>query len=202
MTARDLFLMQHAAVHGSAVRGRGGPTLADRAFANIPDARLRLRPAPGQNSLAWILWHIARAEDALVNLVLLAQPQVLDGGWVERMAVTRRDIGTGMTAEEVAALSEAADLAALREYRDAVGRRTRELVEAMPEDGWTGRVEAADVERAVAAGAFGGKAAPLAGYFTGWPRAAVLGGLAVIHSAEHIGEAFTVQSLGGFGPSA
>jgi hypothetical protein len=82
--------MQHAAVHGAAIRGRGGPTLADRAFGLVSDEQFRLRPAPGQNSLGWLLWHIARAEDALVNLVFLARPQVLDAGWAER---TIRSLG-------------------------------------------------------------------------------------------------------------
>jgi hypothetical protein len=30
---------------------------------------LRARPAKGVNSILWLLWHMARTEDASVNLV-------------------------------------------------------------------------------------------------------------------------------------
>jgi hypothetical protein len=199
MDARDLLLMQHAAVHGLAVRGRGRPTLADRAFGKASDEQMRRRPTPALNSLAWLLWHMARAEDVFVNVILSAQSQVLAGGWASRMRVTQPDIGTGMTAGEVAALSEEIDLAALRDYRDTVGRRTREVVAAMPAEAWDGRVGADDIQRAVDAGAFGPNAGSLGSFFTGWPRAALLSSIAVLHSAQHIGEAVTVRGAGGFG---
>ncbi|MGH7397337.1 MAG: hypothetical protein ACRELW_07365 [Candidatus Rokuibacteriota bacterium] len=39
-----------------------------------------------------------------------------------------RDFGIGMTKPEVAELTSQVDVAALREYRDAVGRRTQEII--------------------------------------------------------------------------
>jgi hypothetical protein len=202
MDASTLFLTQHAGMHGVAVRGRGRPTLADRTFGELTDAQMRLRPAPAANSLAWLLWHMARAEDLFVNTVLFARPQVLADGWSARLEVAPVDIGTGMTAAEAAALADGVDLPALREYRDAVGRRTREIVAAMAPADWEGRVEAADVQRAVDAGGFGPNAGGLAAFFTGWPRAALLSSIAVLHPAQHLGEAATVRSLGGSGLDA
>lgn len=195
MDARALLLMQHAAVHTAAVRGRGRPTLADRTFAKLSDAEMRRRPTPAVNSLAWLLWHMARAEDAFVNVVLAARPQVLADGWTSRLAVAARDIGTGMTGDEVGALTAAIDVTALREYRDAVGRRTRDVVAAFTEDDWNGRIEKADAQRAADEGAFGPNAAALQTFFTGWPRAALLSSIAVLHSAQHIGEAVTIRGL-------
>jgi hypothetical protein len=200
MDAGKLLLIQHAAVHGVAVRGRGRPSLADRVFGTLTDDQMRQRPAEGGNSLAWLLWHVARAEDVFVNTVLWGQPQVFADGWAERLKAARPDIGTGMTATEVATLTDTIDVAALREYRDTVGRRTREGVAAMPADAWEGRVEASDIRRAQEAGAFGPNAAELPAFFTGWPRAALLSSIAVIHSAQHIGEAVTVRGLLGLGP--
>lgn len=200
MDARDLLLMQHAGVHAGAVSGARRPTLADRTFAQISDAEARRRPTPGTNSAAWLLWHIARSEDAIVNLVLFGQAQVLDEGWRRRLRVERSDIGTGMIADEVAALSEAIDLAVLRDYRDAVGRRTRETVQAMPASAWDGRVSVEDLRRATAAGAFGRAADTIEQYFVGWPRPLALAALSVVHSAQHMGEAQTVLSL--LGPGA
>jgi hypothetical protein len=69
---------------------------------------------------------------------------VLDDGWGQRMNVTRRGVGTGMTLEEVAALSEAADVGAVQAYRDAVGLRTREVAAAPGPAGWNDPVRPAD----------------------------------------------------------
>jgi hypothetical protein len=200
MDARDLFLMLHAAVHAGGVSGAKSPTLADRTFADLTEAQLRLRPAAAVNSCAWLLWHMARAEDAIVGLLLLGQPQVYDDAWRKQLGVDRLDIGTGMNAEEVTALGEAIDVTAARAYRDAVGRRTRELVAAMPAEAWEGRVTPEAIRRATDAGAFIPRVAEaMERLFTGRPRAALLGGIAVSHSSQHIGEAQTVRSLGGFG---
>jgi hypothetical protein len=46
---------------------------------------------------------------------------------------------------------------ALREYRDAVGRRTREILGGFRPEEWSGEVAADAVERAAAAGAFGAR---------------------------------------------
>lgn len=199
MDAKDLLLMQHAAMHSAAVSGGSRPTLADRALDKLTEAQLRLRPAPGMNSIAWCFWHIARAEDLFVNLVLAGQPQILDDAWRKRLAVDRRDIGTGMTTDEAGALTDAIDLTALRDYRDAVGRRTREVIAAMPSSGWEGQVGAQAMKRAAEAGAFAPAGAWLEQVFASFPRAAALAGITVSHCAQHIGETFTIRSLGGFG---
>ena len=55
------------------------------------------------------------------------------------------------------------------------------------------------VERAAADGAFGVRREMLAMAFPSRPRAAVLSGIALFHSAGHMGEAATVRTAGGFG---
>src|SRR5215472_15949396 len=66
MDARDLLLEEHSAVHSASV---GGNTfsIADRTFAGLTDEQMRVRPREDLNSLAWIMWHIARAEDVMTN---------------------------------------------------------------------------------------------------------------------------------------
>ncbi len=127
MDARDLFLDQHAAVHSAAVGGNK-MSAVERALGGVSDEQMRVRPREDLNSIAWILWHIARAEDIFVNPVLAGRSQVLDDAWVRRLGVDRRDFGIGMSKDEVSDLTGRVDLGALREYRDAVGKRTREVV--------------------------------------------------------------------------
>jgi DinB family protein len=198
MDTRQLFLDQHAAVHSAAVGGNK-MSQAERAFAGLSDEQMRVRPREDLNSLAWLLWHIGRAEDVVVNQVLAGRPQVLDAGWVRRLGVDRRDFGIGMTSAEVSDLTGRVDLGALREYRDAVGHRTREIVGSFTAEDWDGRVAPERVEQAAAEGGFGARTDGLRKAFPGRPCAAVLTGIALFHPVGHMGEAATIRAAGGFG---
>jgi DinB superfamily len=199
MDVRDLFLDQHAAMHSAAVGGNK-MSASERAFTGLSDEQMRVRPREDLNSLAWLMWHIARGEDIFVNTILGARTQLFDDeGWAKRLAVTRRDFGIGMTSAEVTELTRQIELGALREYRDAVGRRTREVVGCFKPQDWEGTVAADAVQRAAGEGAFGVRTEQIVKAFPGRPRAAMLSGIALFHSAGHLGEAATVRSAGGFG---
>ncbi len=176
MDARDLFMDQHSAVHSAAVAGNKA-SAAERAFAGLSEEQMRVRPREDLNSLAWIMWHIARAEDIIVNPVLAGRSQVFDDAWLRRLGIARRDFGIGMTSPEVSELTGQIDLAALREYRDAVGRRTREIVGGFQAEDWGGEAPAAALERAAAEGAFGARTDALVKAFSGRPRAMLLSGI-------------------------
>jgi hypothetical protein len=198
MDVRDLFLDQHAAMHSAAVGGNK-MSAAERAFAGLSDEQMRVRPREDLNSLAWLMWHIARAEDIMVNQVMNGRAQIFEDGWAKRLGITRRDFGIGMTSAEVTELTGQIDVSALREYRDAVGRRTREIVGGYKAQDWDGQVTAEGMQAAASAGAFGVRTEGVLKVFTGRPRTGVLTGIALFHPAGHMGEAATVRSAGGFG---
>ena len=138
MDARDLFLFEHALAH-SAVVGGNKTSAAENTFGGVTDEQMRVRPREAVNSLAWLMWHIARAEDIMVNPVVSGHDQVLDGSWLSRLRVTRKDFGIGMSKAEVTELTGQIDLHALREHRDAVGRRTRDIVSGFGAEDGTAR---------------------------------------------------------------
>jgi hypothetical protein len=198
----DFFLGLHAATHAPEVSGAApGP---ERWLGERSDEEMRRRPAKGLNSLVWLLWHMARTEDVAVNLIVAGRDQVFDDGWARRMRVTRPDMGTGMTADEVAELSERADVAAVRAYRSAVGRRTREVVQALRPAAWDEVLGLEDTSRAAAVGAFGPNDDWVEGVghrpWQGHSRGHQLGQTAIRHNTAHIGEGVTVRSLAGLGP--
>jgi DinB superfamily len=197
MDLLGFFLSQHAAVHARDVSGRA--FTAQRIFGELSDEQMRVRPGRGLNSPIWLLWHMARTEDVAVNLVVAGRDQVLDDQWVRRMNVRSRIIGTGMTEDEVADMTAHADVAAVRAYRSAVGRRTREVVQALRPDAWDEIVGEEDIERAGAAGALRDWIAGRAYPWLGWSRADQLGSSALRHNTAHIGEVVTVRSLAGLG---
>jgi hypothetical protein len=198
MDARDLLLDEHGRMHTSAVAGEKA-NLADRTFGGLSDEQMRVRPREDLNSLAWLMWHIARAEDIFANVILSGRNQVVVDGWLARLKISRRDFGIGMTKPEVAELTAGVDVGALRDYRDAVGRRTQETIRGFGPVDFQGELQAAALEKAVALGCFGPKGEMVAKAFTGRPRVGILGALLVTHSAMHMGEAQTVRTAGGFG---
>jgi hypothetical protein len=77
---------------------------------------------------------------------------VLDeGGWNARLGLDRRDVGTGMTAHDVEALSRAIDVTALRGYHRAVAERTKAIAAALAPAGWTEVVPGEQVRRVAVA---------------------------------------------------
>src|SRR5688572_28481905 len=106
---------------------RYGPMRADGEglFQGLTDEQIRTSPHPAVNSIAWLVWHMARAEDTAVNrLVARRPPLISESEWPARLGVTRRDVGTAMTDDEVTDLSARIDLDGLRAYWRAVGERT------------------------------------------------------------------------------
>ena len=122
MDAVDFFLLRYETLHR---------TLLGDLLKPLTEAQVRGRPQAGVNTIAWLIWHTARIEDVGVNRFVVDGTQVLDSGWLARLGVERRDVGTGMTDAEVDALSRAIDLTALRGYWDAVTERTAAVISTL-----------------------------------------------------------------------
>jgi hypothetical protein len=136
MDAREFFLMQHARLHASTTSGSSGssdPSFQDGLCEGLSSAQLVERPG-GMNSIAWLLWHLTRFEDLVINTVLRGTDEVLDrDGWLARLRLTSRLAGTGSGDDELAAFGAAVDPDALLAYRAAVGRETRAWVASAPD---------------------------------------------------------------------
>jgi hypothetical protein len=141
MDALQFFLLRYHAVHGGFV---------DDLFAGLADEQVRARPH-GLNSIAWLVWHATRVEDAAVNRFVADRPQVLaDEGWLDRLGVARRDVGAGMASSDVDALSAAIDPEALRGYARAVAARTLAVAGALAPAAWEDAVPPERIRSVVA----------------------------------------------------
>jgi hypothetical protein len=193
LNAVDFLLRQHARLHSSAVAASEAPSLEDAQLNDLIEPEIRRRP-PGLNSIAWLVWHMARAEDVVTNLVIAGRPQVLDTDWLERLRIGRRDIGTAMSSAEVDELSARVDLASLRAYRVAVGRRTREVIGALGAEDLDLTATEADVSRARKDGAFATGAEWVEGIWAGTTRGFLLGRNGIVHNAMHFAEIGIVRA--------
>jgi len=192
---RQSLLIQHAIGHSRAVAATPF-SFEDWVLDGLTAVQIRCRPRPGLHSLVWLLWHMARTEDVAINCLAADRPQVLEAeGWAARLGTGRRDIGTGMTDVEVAALSESLDVAAVRAYRAAVGRRTRAVVADLTPARLDALVPPERLERAAAEGLLGRRADAVTAGWRGRRVAYFLMAAAGNHNLYHLGEARVLRSL-------
>ena len=198
MDSKHLFLMDHATVHANAVGETAADSRVDGLLTDLSNEELRQSPAANINSIAWLLWHMARCEDVAVNTVIRNRAEVLDGdNWPDQLGVGTRHIGTGDTYTEVVAFSRKVDIEALRAYRDAVGRETRAWVNTVDFVTLNGLITVEDAHRAASRGAFGPLAQWVEPLWADGKRthAWILVWLAVGHNHSHIGEGFVIRGL-------
>jgi hypothetical protein len=135
-----LFLSHHATLHSATMATKEALTetwsFEDEVLDDMTEEQIRRIPRNGEHSVAWIIWHIARCEDITMNLLVAGSPQVLNqDGWRDRTQTPICHTGNAMDEAGIACFSDSADIEALRAYRVAVGRRTREIVRRLgPED--------------------------------------------------------------------
>ena len=108
----------------------GTPELVEPALDGMSEADLTRRVDPGANTLAWLVWHTARMQDGQVTRAERAlgrddAAQVWTAqGFAGRfhLAVGDREVGYGMTSDQVAAIVAPAEL--LTAYHQAVNDHT------------------------------------------------------------------------------
>jgi hypothetical protein len=105
-----------------------------------------------------------------------------------------RDIGTGMADDEVSDLSARLDLAALRDYYTAVGRRTVEVVRPLRPEALD---EIPDLHRLRAEGVVRENALWVIEQREGQSKGQWLGQLGMTHSQGHRGQATMICLLQG-----
>lgn len=137
--AIELFLAQHAMVHSARMAKAGLWSYEDEVLGGLNDAQVR--QVVGEHSIVWILLHLARIEDITMNMLVAGTAQIFTkGGWAEKMKVEIAHSANRLSAAQVSGLSAGIEVKALRAYRVAVGRRTRQIVQ---------RLEAADLKQKV-----------------------------------------------------
>jgi hypothetical protein len=193
--AMALGLELHALAHESAMTGGGGEaTIEDGLWDGLAEAACYHMPAPDGLTIAWNIWHITRIEDLTANLLLADGAPLLDDAWLARLGVAVRDTGNAMRPEEIAAFSRAIDVAALRAYRDAVGRRTREIIGALRAGDVKRKVASAGLARIQAEGGVAEGAEWLLEFWGGKTLAGIMLMPITRHQAVHLNDALRLKA--------
>ncbi len=120
--------------------GRLAP-LAHDAIEGLSREELVMQPAPGANTIAWLLWHVARVEDHHVSEIIDVRQVWVTGTWAERFELDPdpSNTGYGHTPADVRAVTPVMP-SDLVDYLGAVQERT------IP---WLRALTAADLDRVV-----------------------------------------------------
>lgn len=124
----------HALVHARKLYGEQPCTFMDEVWDGLSDHAFRTMPTVKDVTVAWNIWHITRIEDLTVNILIADAPQVLNGGWLERLRTRVTDTANAMTDDEIIRFSGEISKEALYAYRSAVGTRTKHIIESLAFD--------------------------------------------------------------------
>jgi hypothetical protein len=194
--ALSLFLHQHAMLHAQAVSGISEPTFDDQLWQGLDEASSRCIPPGAEHSIAWCLWHIARIEDLTMNLLAAGRPQLfVEEDWLGRLNVPFRDTGNAQPADDTVNLSATIDLPNLRLYRQAVGRRTREIVQALSPAALREKVQPSRLEHIWHDEAVLADGREVVEYWGGRTLAGLLLMPATRHPLVHVNEAMRIKEL-------
>ena len=112
------------------------PPLAARVVHGLDVATLTRPPAPGANTIAWLVWHLARVQDHHVAELLGTDQLWVTGDWAGTFALEPDpdNTGYGHTAEQVLAVQPTSP-SVLTDYLGAVQAGTVEMLEGATEAG-------------------------------------------------------------------
>jgi hypothetical protein len=190
----DLLLRGHEVTHSEAVAHSEPYSLPEAVRDGLDEEQVRNCPH-GLNSIAWHFWHMACTEDEGVSLTA-REVRLFDAeGWATRLRYPRRN-AAGMTKDESLELSRTVDVGAVWAYRDAVGRRTREVIAERGRDYWLEPLTQDGLEAAVQHQVYSREGAEsVAGFLVGLTKEGLLSWWAHQHSLIHLGQATTLRHL-------
>lgn len=193
--AIEIFLNQHGMVHSAATSSSAERTFEEEVWQGLSEAQAGCIPAGGEHSIAWVMWHLARIEDVTMNVLLAGSGQVLHSGdWLKRLGVDREETGNGMDVSQVAELSRQVELRVLRDYRTAVGRRTRVIVRDLQAADFKRGVEASRLAKLASGGAINEASRGLLDYWGGLTVAGLLLMPPTRHNFVHLNEAMRIKA--------
>ena len=182
-------------VHSKKISRLGLWSFADELWQGLTDDNFRAIPPKGEHSIAWIIFHIARIEDITMNMVMAGTQQVYKHDkWAKRLKATIHHSANKMDDNSVRQLSSSLDMAALREYRLSVGKRTREVVRKIQPDEFSQKVEPIRLQKLLEEGAMIEEAMEIIDYWSKRPIEGLLLMPPTRHNFLHLNEAFRIKT--------
>ena len=191
--ALALFRTQHARLHAAAAAEPPGWSYQDAVLVGLPLEAWRLIPEGQEHTIARLVWHICRCEDATLNLLVTGTDQVLDSAWLLRLGVSITDTGNSMTRAEILDFSARVNPAALLAYRLSVGLRTQQIARDLQPGDLHRKVDPGRMERIWSEGVVVEGSRSIADYWSRRDTAVLLFMPAGRHLITHLDEIGAVR---------
>jgi len=150
--AIELCLNLHSIVHCAGITQEKTASFLDEIWSGLTEEAFITMPTVKDVTIAWNIWHITRIEDMTANILIQEDNQVMNDKWLSRLNVDVRDTGNAMTDGEIISFSRDIDMSALREYRNAVGRKTKSILNTLSPSDMKRKVKRENLERILAEG--------------------------------------------------
>ncbi len=131
--AKGLFFELHPGLYLSSMEGTG-KNETDRLPEDVMPYEYGIMPTSKDETIAWVLWHIARIEDLTMGILVAGDGQLFDTGWNRRITPPVSDTGNALSDDGIMQLSSQLNIEELISYRNAVGQRTRNIVKSLSAD--------------------------------------------------------------------
>jgi hypothetical protein len=143
-----LFLKQHGMLHTAVITPDLPHHFQDEVLEDFPHEYWRVILPNGEHSVVWLIWHLTRVEDATLSMLVAGEDPLFEQeGWQKKLGISFADPGNAMTQVEIQQLSDEMDIDALLQYREAVARHTREIVQSLTSEAMQQKVSASQIER-------------------------------------------------------
>ncbi len=192
--AINLGLRHHAMLHSAHISSADLWSFEDFVLDDLSEDQFRRIPPNEEHSIAWCIWHLARIEDAAMNLLVAGSDQrFMVDGWQNRLGVSFKHSGNDMTRAEMENLSTTIDLESLRAYRIVVGRRTQEIITNLQPEDLKKKVTPERLARVMAEGALKPESRGIRDYWSKRNIAGLLLMPASRHNIVHLNEALRLK---------
>lgn len=128
--AKQLFLELHSKLHLSSMAGTRQNEV-DSLLCDLTLHEYSIMPTSKDETIAWVLWHITRIEDLTMGMLVAGSEQLFDDEWKRKLNTPIYDTGNALSDDEIMNLSQQLNIKELLEYRNAVGQRTRDIINSL-----------------------------------------------------------------------
>lgn len=127
--SKQLILELHSEVHVSAVSGSVHETMEDLIWQEFNEQLFRTATDAKGRTVLYGIWHSARIEDITLNMLVAGKAQLFETeNWQSKINSPIKHTGNSLNKDEISAFSQTINIEALKAYKIAVGKNTRQII--------------------------------------------------------------------------